>query len=59
MPVGQQQRADVLAVLFEEGEVGGDDIDAQQFRFREHHAGVDDDDVVSIAERHHMHSELA
>src|SRR5439155_4309993 len=27
--------------------------------FREHHAGIDDDDVVAVAQRHHVHAEFA
>ena len=38
--VRENQPADVLAVLLEIGEVGRDDVDAQQFRVGEHHACV-------------------
>ena len=57
--VGQDQRADVLAVLLEVSEIGRDDVDAQQFGFGEHHPGVDDDDVVAVAQGHAVHAELA
>ena len=57
--VGEEQAADMLAILFQVGEVGGDDVDAQQFGVGEHHAGVDDDDVVAVAEGHGVHAELA
>ena len=58
MPVRQQQSAHVLAVFFEESQIGRDNIDAQKFVFREHHPGVDHDDVVAVANRHHVHPEL-
>ena len=57
--VGEDQRADLLLVLFQVGEVGHDDIDAQQFRVGEHHAGIDHDDVVAVADGGHVHAELA
>ena len=41
------------------GDVGDDDVDAEQFGFGEHQAGVDDDDVVAPANGHAVHSELA
>ena len=57
--VRQQQRAHVLAMLLEERQIRRDDIHAEQFGFREHHPGIDDDDIVAVAERHHVHPELA
>ena len=57
--VGQDQGADVVLVLLEEGEVGHHQVDAQQFGIREHHAGVDHDDVVAVADGGHVHAELA
>ena len=50
---------DMLAVLQQIGEVRRDDIHTQQLGFGEHHAAVDDDDVIAIAQRHDVHSELA
>ena len=41
------------------GDVGNDDIDAEQFGFGEHQAGIDDDDVVSPADGHAVHAEFA
>ncbi len=55
----QDQRADLVAVLFQIREIGRDDVDAQQFRIGKHHAGVDDDDVVPVADGHRIHTELA
>ena len=42
----------MLAVLFEVREVRRDDVHAEQFGVGEHHAGVDHDDVVAVAEGH-------
>ena len=49
----------MLPVLFEVGEIGRNDIYAQKFLVREHHAGVDHDDVVAVADGHRVHPELA
>src|SRR5258708_6878291 len=38
--------------------MGNDQIDAEKLRFGEHHSGVNDDDVVAVAKRHHVHSEF-
>ena len=35
------------------------EIDAEQFRLREHHAGVDEDGGVAAGDNHHVHAELA
>ena len=59
MPVGQQQRPDVRPVLLQIGEVGDHDVHAQELLFREHHPGVDDDDVVPVAQGQAVHAELA
>ena len=57
--VRQQQRAHMLAVLFEERQIRRDDVHAEQFGFGKHHSGVDHDDVVAVPEGHHVHPELA
>ena len=57
--VGEDDGADLVAVLGEVADVGDDDVDAEQLFFREHQAGVDDDDVILPAEGHAVHAELA
>ena len=57
--VGKDDGADVLLVLNEVGDVGYDDVDAEQLRFREHEPGVDDDYVVFPADREAVHAEFA
>ncbi len=57
--VRQNERAHVLAVLFQIGEIGCNDVDAQQLGVRKHHAGVHHDDVVAVADGHGVHSKLA
>ena len=59
MAVRENQAADHARVLLQVAEVRRDDIDAQQFRFGKHHARIDDDNVVAVAERHGVHPELA
>ena len=57
--VGEDDGADLVAVLDEVADVGDDDVDAEQLFFGEHQAGVDDDDVVAAAEGEAVHAELA
>src|SRR5258707_13537339 len=56
--VRQNDCANVLAILFQIRDVWNDQIDAQQLGLREHHAGIDHDEVVAVAKRHHVHAEL-
>src|SRR5579862_7539932 len=57
--VGENDAANLVAILGEVGNIGHNDVDAKQFGFREHEAGVDDDNVVLPAHGHAVHSELA
>ena len=57
--VGEDDGADVLLVLDEVGDVGDDDVDAEELGLGEHEAGIDDDDVVFVAEGEAVHAELA
>ena len=59
MAVGQQDGAQVLPVLLEVGDVGNDDVHAEQFGLGEHHARIDQNHVVARAENEHVHAELA
>jgi hypothetical protein len=51
--------ANVGAILLKVSDVGNDEIDAEKLGFREHHAGVDDEDVVADPQGHHVHAEFA
>ncbi len=57
--VGEDDAADFAAVLDEVGDVGNDDVDAEELFFGEHEAGVDDEDVVAVVEGEAVHAELA
>ena len=57
--VGENDGADVRAIFQQVCDVGNYDVNAQQFGLRKHEAGVDDDDVVTPAQRHAVHAELA
>src|SRR5215469_2867001 len=57
--VSDHYAANVLAIFDQVSEVRNNDIDAQQFGFGEHQAGIDDDDVVGPAHGHAVHAELA
>src|ERR1700733_2191998 len=59
VPVRENQGADFVAVLLQISEVGRDNVDAEQFRIRKHHARVDNDNVVPIADGHRIHTEFA
>ena len=59
MAVRQHDCADLRTVLLQVGDVGNDQINAKEFRLREHHARVDDDDFVTEPQCHHVHAEFA
>jgi hypothetical protein len=59
MTVSQNNAADFIAVLDQISDVGNNDIHSEQFRFGEHKAGIDDDNVIAIAHGHAVHSEFA
>ena len=59
VPVGEDQAADKRLILFKISEIRGDDVHPVQLGVREHHAGVEHDDVVTVAQRQAVHSELA
>ena len=59
MSVGQDQGADVFAMLLQVGEIRRNNVHAKEFRVGEHHSRVDYDDVVTVADRHRVHPELA
>jgi hypothetical protein len=57
--VGEDDAADLVAVLDEIADVGDDDVDAEQLFLGEHEAGVDDQDVIVVTESETVHTELA
>ena len=57
--VGKDDGADMRLVFNQVGDIGNNDIHAQQLRLREHQPGVDHDNVVFPAEREAVHAELA
>ena len=59
MTVGEHDRANFRPVLLEIGNIRNDEVDAQKFGFREHHAGINDDDVVAELQHQHVHAEFA
>src|SRR5438270_5267487 len=59
MAVREHDPTDMLPVFGEVRNVGDHDIDAEKFGLGEHEAAVDDKNVVSPADRHAVHTELA
>ena len=57
--VREHQPSQLVLVVEQIGDVGDDDVDAQQFPARKHHACVDDDDVIPATQSEHVHPELA
>ena len=57
--VGEQDGPQALPVFPQVGDVGDDDVNAEQFGVREHHAAIDDHQMAIVFEGHHVHSELA
>ena len=47
------------AILLQIGDIGNNQVNAEQFGFGEHHARVNDDDVVTETQGHHVHAEFA
>ncbi len=57
--VGEDDGFYERAVLLEVSDVGNDEVHAEELGFGEHHSSVDDDDVVTEPQRHHVHSKFA
>src|SRR4030095_7881895 len=57
--VSEDNRSDVLTVLFEEIEVRNTDVNAIGCLFRKSHTGVEDEHFILITHRHAVHSKLA
>ena len=57
--VGENNGAHMGAILDQVGDIGDNDVHAQQLGFREHESGVNDDNVVAPANRHAIHAEFA
>src|ERR1035438_1220174 len=47
------------AILDQVRDIGDHNVHAQQLGFRKHESGIDDDDVVTPANRHAIHAEFA
>src|SRR5207248_9099830 len=58
MAMRQHDGANLRSVLLQVGNVRDNQVDAQKLGFREHHAGVDDDDIVAHARSEEHTSEL-
>ena len=58
MTVGDEDRADLVALLAQIGDVGQDEIDAELLFVRESDAAVDDDHVVLGFEDEHILADL-
>src|SRR5437870_1300774 len=54
--MGEHDGANPLAIFLQVRDIGNNDIHAQQLGFREHQAGVDDNDVVTPAHGLHISS---
>jgi hypothetical protein len=59
MSVRQDYAANFIAVLQQIGDVRNYDVHPEQLGFWEHQAGVDDDNVVTVAHGHAIHSKFA
>jgi len=59
VPVGQQDRLDLILLLAQVGDVGQHKIDAQHLGFREHHAAIEQQDLVAVFEHPHVAPNLA
>jgi hypothetical protein len=57
VPVREHERGD--ATLLQVGEVGNDEVDAEELDVGEGHPGVDDETRVPVRNRHEVHAEFA
>ena len=57
--MGEDDAADLAAVLNEVGDVRHDDVDAEEFFLGEHETGVNNDDVFAVVECEAVHAEFA
>ena len=59
VPMGQKDRANLVAVFSQVTDVGNNNVHTQQLFFRKHQTGIDDNNVILPAESHAVHAELA
>src|SRR2546421_6935095 len=59
VPVGEDDRGQVVAVFFEKIKIGNRDVDAERRLFGKTHPGIDDDHLVGVADAHAVHPEFA
>ena len=57
--VGDDDAAHLVLVLHHVAHVRDDQVDTQHVLFGEHQAGVDDEDVITVLQRHHVLADLA
>ncbi len=57
--VGEEDRLELLAVLFDVSNVRDHEVDAEHLLLREHEAGIDGDHVVAVLEQHHVLADLS
>ena len=57
--MGEDDGANLVAILGEVADIGYNDVDTEEFLFGEHQAGIDDDDVVLPSQGEAVHAELA
>lgn len=58
MAVRQNDRRQVVSILFEEIEVRDGDVDTKRCFFRKTHSGIDDDHLITIPDAHAVHPEF-
>ena len=59
VPVREDDRGDLFAILFEDLEIRNADIDAIDALFGKAHAGIDDDHLVAKTQQRAIHPKLA
>jgi len=59
VPVGDEQRAELVAAVAHVGEVVDDDVDPEHLLVGEHQAAIDDDQIVVRFDHGHVAADLA
>ena len=57
--MSQDERLDLVAMLFDVGQIRNRDINAEQIFVGKHNSAIDDDHLTVITKDGHIHAELA
>ena len=59
VPVRNDDAAEPILLVFQIGDIGNYQVDAQHVVFGKHHTGVDEDDIVAVFKHHTVLGDFA